>query len=136
MSEQLNLLDESISSAPPLRCPSPSTTARDGGQPATRRPDGRAAVGGSDAGLWNVHGSGICVPRGTVIRSRIGNDELADLRDRLDQDSARRGVRAGAAVARKIRRSAADSAGLESLCSWLNGHGLNIIGTVTYSDAY
>jgi len=70
-----------------------------------------------------------------VVVTRPNDDaDLADLRYRLEAESARRGVRAGGQSARKVKRSAADSAALESLCAWLSSHDLDLLGTVSFSD--
>lgn len=82
-------------------------------------------------GLW-LHSSGISLPRGTVVSSVLDADELAGLEKRSD----RRGAREGAQRARRVSRPIADARHLHELCAWLATHGLDILGTVTYSDEY
>jgi hypothetical protein len=105
--------------------------------PRANAPQGAVARGTmADAGVWDYHGTGLLLPRGTVVVTKPNDDaDLADLRDRVEVESARRGVRSGGQVARKIKRSAADSAALESLSTWLSGHDLDLLGTVSFSDA-
>ena len=111
MSDQLNLL-----TPPPLPVP------------ASDVPSGASGAGD---GYWH-HSSGLVLPRGTVCVYPAGDDDL----ERVAEGSARRGVQAGALLSRKVKRSARDERQLSELCTWLHGYSIDIIGTVTFSDAY
>lgn len=66
--------------------------------------------------------------RGAVAVSQATQADL----DRLDAGHARRGL----GPRPQPRRPAHEEAQLQALCEWLNGHGLNTIGVVTFSDDY
>jgi hypothetical protein len=133
MNNQLPLLHGD----PPSHCASGSArTASPSTTPAGER-SRAGAVGGSSAptGLWDYHGTGLLLPRGSVVRTvPVDDAELADIRDRLQVASDRRGVQAGSQQLRRVKRSAADSAALDAMCEWLSGHGLDLLATFTFSD--
>jgi len=93
----------------------------------------RGSGGGS--GVWDYHGTGLILPRGTVVVTRPADDEdLFALQDRVNAASASRGVREYALAARKVRRSAAESLALDEFCIWLNGRGFDGFFSITFSD--
>jgi hypothetical protein len=71
-------------------------------------------------------------PRGALLCYRATDAELLALQARCDA----RGVNHHAAVARKVKRSAADEAQLQAICEWLQEHKLDVFGTVTFRDDY
>jgi len=95
---------------------------------------GRAGAA-ADAGSWDYHGTGLLLPRGTVVTIRPDDaDDHAEVVALVESESERRGIVQGTLTARKVRRSAADSEALQSLCSWLSGHDLDLFGTVSFRD--
>ena len=89
------------------------------------------------AGMWRHAATGVLLPRGTVITTRPADDaDRADVAAYVDTAIERRGVHAASQSARRIRRSAADTAALDAFCEWLHGHSLDLLATFTYSDEY
>lgn len=89
----------------------------------------RSGAGDSGTRIHRVLGE---IPRGTLIRSKLTDDE----REELFQASARRGVQAWSMNARKVRRSLAEASALDELCMWLNRYGLDVLFTVTFTTEY
>jgi hypothetical protein len=97
---------------------------------------------------WRRDSSGVLVPIGALVTSRLSGDSLDVLRADLTASSDRRGVRAFVQDQRGKRLSAWSeltplqrrkwraSSELHELCSWLAETGLDIIGSITYSDPY
>jgi len=86
--------------------------------------------------MWR-HPSGILVPRGTVVATeQTDPDDFLQAQSDWQDSSDRRGVQAHTQKARKVKRSAADTKALDALCDWLAERGLDIIGTVTFTDEY
>lgn len=81
---------------------------------------------------WRHSRSGLMLPRGTVVSYQGTADELVA----LELESERRGVRAGASEARRVKRSTRDERQLHALCKWLSDLNLDTIGSVTFSDDY
>jgi len=79
-----------------------------------------------------THSSGIVLPRGAVVTSAASLEDF----QRIAQGSERRGVRAGDRLSRKVKRSAAEAAQLEGFCQWLGSEGLDLFGSVSYSEDY
>ena len=82
--------------------------------------------------LWDYHGSGLLLPRGSVVVSTATDDELVQ----LAEDSQRRGVREWELARTKVRRSAQESLALDEFCSWLNRYRFDGFFSVTFSDVY
>jgi len=96
------------------------------GLPAGGVPPASAAAAGLPAG------SAAFLARECVRVDTLDEWELEDLQARCDA----RGVRAWDSLSRRtVKRSAAEAAGLQSLCEWLSGHGLDLLCTVTFSDS-
>lgn len=74
---------------------------------------------------------GVSLPRGAVVQSTVDAEYLASLGERA---TARSGLpeRPGA----RVRRAENDALFLQGLCEWVQGHGLNAVFTVTFSDEY
>lgn len=92
----------------------------------------------ADSDQW-VHSSGSSFTRGTVLRSWVPQEEIdritaASEERRFWDQYARRTAHARGpdgepcGCSRCVR--------LHATCEWLSGFGLNVIGTVTYSDEY
>lgn len=92
---------------------------------------GQAQPAAAPADVWR-HPSGILLPRGTVVSCQATEAEL----DELERRSQDRGVREHAHVARHVKRSASEERQLQEFCQWLQGHGLDILGSVTFTDEY
>lgn len=92
-------------------------------------PRGTGAGGASAGNLWCHDGNWL--PRGTIALSQVTDDDLA----RLDAGSIRR---RGTAFmdSPPTPRPVADEQQLQALCEWLHGHGLDLMGVVTFSDDY
>lgn len=84
------------------------------------------------AGAWRHSLTGMMVPRGMMLTSAATPDDYG----RLAEGSERRGVQAAGLLARRVKRSARDEAQLQAICEWLDGYQLDIIGSVSFSDAY
>lgn len=65
--------------------------------------------------------------RGAVMTRPLTDEDL----ERLDAGSTRRGVKGHTSP-----RPLADEQQLQAYCEWLHGHGLNIMGVVTFTDRY
>jgi len=72
------------------------------------------------------------LPKGTLVTYQATPEELLD----VEAASIRRGVREWEFEARHIRRDDLERRSLEEFCTWLHSFGLDLIGTVTYSDEY
>lgn len=97
-----------------------------------------SAAGGPPVDMWR-HSSGLLLPRGTVVTTRPDPedwDAIAAIRAEVEAGSARRGVVQAALDARKVKRSHHNETQLQSFCSWLSSKGVDIIGTVTFTDEY
>jgi len=95
--------------------------------------DGATSVAAqSDADLWLHAASGLLLPRGTVVKSELSADELAELEARSDL----RDVQSWYNRSRNIKRTRQDETQLHALCEWFSTRNLNILGTVTFSDDY
>lgn len=136
MSEQLSLREISAVGLIPVR--ESETTSAESVPPRVECPQGAVARGGSaESGVWDYHGTGLLLPRGTVVVTRPDDSaDLVDLQERLDAESARRGVRLGDQRSRHVKRSAESAAILDSLCVFTQSFGVDIFGAVTFSDEY
>lgn len=81
---------------------------------------------------WLHSASGLLFPRGTVIKSTLTPDELAEVQARSDL----RGIADWAAASRNIKRTRADETQLHALCEWFASKDLDIVGSVSFTDEY
>lgn len=106
-----------------------------GGESAA--PAQRSGPAAESSSMWDYHGTGLMLPRGTVVTTKPTDEaDLSDIRDRAQLESDRRGVFAGSVEVRKVKRSVADSAALDAFCQWLDSQGLDIFGSVTWTDEH
>ena len=85
-----------------------------------------------ERGFWHHSTSGLVLPRGTTIRSRLTDSE----RDALERSSAARGVQS-AIAARKPARAVRTTDSVAALATWAHELGeFDVCGVVTFTDHY
>jgi len=88
----------------------------------------RASEAASASPEW--HYQGVVLPRGGIVSGVLSESELCEL-------EARAQLRRAAALDRcSVSRPSLSASVLSALCEWCSAHGLNAMGTVTFSDSY
>jgi len=88
-------------------------------------------------GAWDYHGTGLLLPRGTLVVTRPNDDEdLFAIQDRVNAASAARGVQA-AIKARKPSKAVRTKDSVQALATWAHElGGFDVCGVVTFTDEY